>query len=128
MNYVEIPLDVPRRMRFTINAMAELEEYFGDQGMAQIFSPQRAGFKQVRALLWIGLKNGSKSQSTLSLEEAGDLIQEHWLEKGKTLADLFVYVMKAMKKANILPDEQEETAQPNPPKAAQETGQSGSNK
>jgi len=97
--HVEITLDKPRKIRYNVNAMCDLEEIFGGQGLASIFDEGKAGFTQLRALLYVGLKHGGDKKITI--EDTGSLIDNHVLIPQKPLEDVFEYVKQAMDKGGF---------------------------
>ena len=74
--YVDVELDRPRRLKYNMNALAELEDVLG-KPMTQ-FSAENVGIKELRALVWAGLLHESPD---LTLREAGDLIDLDHLEE-----------------------------------------------
>lgn len=86
---VEILLDKPRILRFTHNAMAEMEDEFGDSLLGEEFF-SNISVSKVRKLLRMALKHDIKD---LTLEEAGELM-EH--------ADSLTYVMQKVIEAYTL--------------------------
>lgn len=54
MSAVPVTLDVPRKIRFDMNALAELEDRYGSPQKA-FEALQNGSFKAVRFLLWAGL-------------------------------------------------------------------------
>lgn len=66
---VKVTLDKERTLRYTLNALAELEDALGvplsDMEGLQL------GMKQVRAFLWAGLIHEEKE---LTIEQVGDLV------------------------------------------------------
>ncbi len=82
MNYVNIELDKPRRIRFDINALSDAEEALG-MGLGALMQSQM-GIRVIRALLWAGLRWEDRG---LTLERTGTLIQQY-IESGDTLEDL----------------------------------------
>jgi hypothetical protein len=65
----------------------------------------------IRALMLIGLTHGGARFKGNQLEQemyVGDMIQEHWLEKGRTVNDLVQIVMDAFIDAGLLPKKDEE--------------------
>ena len=111
--YVEISLDKPRRLRYTINAMRELEKLFG-AGIGNIFDPQKVGLDHVVHLIWVGLKHGGDRR--LTVDETGDLLQEHFLDKGKELREVLDYALEGLRLAGLAPKaKEEEGSSENPP-------------
>ena len=76
MNYVNIELDRPRRIRFDTNALCDAEEALG-VGIGAMMN-QQMGFRAIRALLWAGLRWEDRG---LTLERTGRLMQQ-FLENG----------------------------------------------
>ena len=73
-----------RRLRYDINAAAEMEELMGGKSLLYVLgSPMAAGFSAIRVLLWGGLKHADKG---LTLQRVGLLMQEY-MEAGGNLAD-----------------------------------------
>ena len=67
--YVSIELDRPRKLRYTTNALAELEDVMGHP-VTQL-DGKKIGIKAMRALLWAGLLH---EMPDLTLKEAGELM------------------------------------------------------
>lgn len=115
MKKVTIPLDVERELKYSLNAIVELEERF-NAPVTELFKESRIGLGLIRAVVYIGLKHGGMKLASRSPEEAvGELIQEHWLGKGRTLNELVEVAMEAFKAAGVFSETQEEeTPQENP--------------
>lgn len=114
--YVDISLDKPRRLRYTINAIRELERHFG-KSFGQIFDPNQLGFEEITMLLTVGLKYGESEKRALTDIKVGELIQKKWLDNAKELGELTDYIIEAMQVAGIIKkkeedDEDEEEAKP----------------
>ena len=105
--YVDIPLDKARRLRFTINAIRELERHFGSS-FSNIFSSGNLGFDTIIMLLTVGLKYGETEKRALSDAKVGELVQEKWLENGKDMAELTDYIMEAMSASGIITREEDD--------------------
>jgi len=108
--YVDIPLDKSRRLRYTINAIRELERHFG-KTFGQIFDANNLGYEEIIMLLTIGLKYGESEKRPLNDTRVGELVQKKWLDNGKDLGELTDYVIEAMQAAGIIakkPDKEEE--------------------
>ncbi len=118
--HVEIPLDRPRKMRYTINSMRALEETFGT-GLQGIFN-ENMGLNQIVHLIYIGLKFGGGLEENSKEDNpffVGDLLQEHFLDKGKELKELMDYALDALRRANLIPrDTTTDKVQPAPDKVA----------
>ncbi|MBD1372497.1 hypothetical protein IC620_09020 [Hazenella sp. IB182357] len=65
--FVDIQLDKQRRLKFTMNALSELEDVMGKP----VTELGNVGMKELRALLWAGLIHQNPD---LTLQEAGDLM------------------------------------------------------
>lgn len=97
MRYVLIELDRPRRLRYDINALAELEDALGGS-LFEAFQQQRQmGVKFLRLLIWGGLRWEDRA---LTLVQAGDLLQLY-LENGKSLEDLIQVITKALELSGL---------------------------
>jgi hypothetical protein len=104
---ITVPLDEQREIKFTLNAMVELEERFG-AALPSIFEKKEIGFRLIVAMLRVGLKAGGTVFKGTEKEQeiaVGDLVQEHWFNEGRTLADLMDKVMEAFVEAGIFPRE-----------------------
>lgn len=88
---------VPKVIRFDLNAVADLEEYF-QMGFGQILSEQKVGFSTLRALYWAGLKWTMKG---LTISQAGVIVQEK-IEAGEEMQDLFKPVQKALEGSGLM--------------------------
>jgi hypothetical protein len=93
----EITIDKVRHLRYTANAIADIEEITGE-GLASLLSKNmKVGVRHARAFLWGGLKHEDRRLSTpRGLEIAGDMI-ETWYHNGGTLDSLYVEIFKALK-------------------------------
>ncbi len=112
MAHVTIPLDRVRTLRFSINAMRDLEKVFGKSIMT-IFS-ESPGIEEITHLVHVGLKHGGSRK--LSVDVVGDLLQEHFLDRGKGIQVIMEeYVLEAMKESGFLPaDEEDEEVKSKP--------------
>ncbi len=82
---VQVTLDRPRALRYSINAIAELERVLG-QPIGEIVGAMRAlSIMTIRAMVWAGLRH---ENSRLTLDGAGLLI-DTYLAGGGTLGDLY---------------------------------------
>lgn len=97
--YVEVQLDKPRRLRFDVNALADLEEKMG-VSFAMLLHPSRAGFSSYRGLIWAGLKWEDRG---LTLERAGNMLQTYFANGG-TEDQLTEWIDKALVAAKIIKD------------------------
>lgn len=68
---------IERTIRFTLNAMAELEERYGsvDEAFAQL---DKNSIKALRCILWAGLMH---EDSGLTEQQVGDLIDIQYLQE-----------------------------------------------
>ena len=123
--YVDISLDKPRRLRFTINAIRELERHFGTS-FSNIFDPENMGFEQIIMLLTVGLKYGETEKRPLNDTKVGDLVQRKWLDNGKELSDLSEFIIEGMRAAGIIAPKEEEEDNLDQPKAVKGPGDGGS--
>lgn len=104
MRFREINLDETRMLRFTVNAMRELEEQYGG-GLQNVFNEKNVGFKQLTTLLRVALKHGGNPRSwtaQLSDEKVGEMIQEHWIDADKPMNDLYTLVLETMNASGFL--------------------------
>lgn len=111
MKKIVVALDVEREIKYTINAMVDLENRFGGVPISAIFSASSIGITVIRALLLIGLTHGgAKFKGNPDEQEAivGNLIQEHWLEKGRSVQELVKIVMEGFVEAGLLPPSEED--------------------
>ncbi len=79
---------------FTINAVCDLEERTG-KGFAELISVE--GLTSLRALMWCGLIT---HQKTLTMAQAGDLIQEYL--KNNTVEDFTKTIGDAFEQAGFI--------------------------
>ena len=88
-----------RRLRYDINAAAEMEELMGGKSLLYVLgSPMAAGFSAIRVLLWGGLKHADKG---LTLQRVGLLMQEY-MEAGGNLGELAERIGEALKNSKII--------------------------
>lgn len=91
-----------RRLRYDINAAADMEELMGGKSLLYIMSnPIAAGFSAIRILLWGGLKHAEKG---LTPQRVGLMMQEY-MESGGKLEEVIGKISDAIKKSKILGDE-----------------------
>ena len=96
--YVDISLDKPRRVRFTINGVRELERHFG-RSFGSILTggdSRSMGFEEIVQMLTIGLKYGETEKRALTADKVGDILQKKWLDNDKELAEVVEILMEAM--------------------------------
>lgn len=95
--YVEFEVDGEvKQMRFDLNAVADLEEYFG-AGIMEIMNEKRVGFSTLRAFFWAGLKWRDRG---LTIERAGKMVNS-LIREGKTLPDLMKIVTEALDRSGL---------------------------
>lgn len=116
--YVDISLDKPRRVRFTINAIRELERHFGSS-FGNILSGGQSGmgFEEIVQMLTVGLKYGETEKRALTDTKVGDLLQKKWLDNDRELAEVVEVLMEAMQVAGIIAkkdDEDEDGSESDP--------------
>jgi len=88
-----------RRLKYDINAAAEMEELLGSRSLLFILgNPASAGFSVMRTLLWGGLKHAEKG---LTLQRVGLMMQEY-LEAGGSLEKLNEAIGQAVRRSGIL--------------------------
>ena len=68
--FVVVNLDRPRKIKYTINALATLEDIL-ERPVTELGS--NVGVRELRALLWAGLLH---EDANLTLEQAGNLMDE----------------------------------------------------
>ncbi len=92
-----ITLDKVRHLRYTANAIADIEEVLGEGLQSLLSSNKAAGVRHARAFLWGGLKHEDRRlQTPGGIERAGDLINT-WYENGGTLDSLYVRIFEALR-------------------------------
>ncbi len=96
MKTVPVELDKPRRLRFDINALADLEETLG-VGLGAMLQ-QHVGVRVLRAMLWAGLK---WEDPGLTLQRAGKLLQDY-LSGGGDLDTLAEKLIEALMASGLL--------------------------
>jgi hypothetical protein len=94
--YVHIELDKPRKLRLQHNDIADIEVLTG-KGFDALTEQQ--GFHAARILLAFGLR---WKDPAINPKKAGDLIQNHWLAKGRTLLDLTEVFRSALRASGII--------------------------
>ena len=91
-----------RKLRYDINAAADMEELMGGKSLLYVLSnPIAAGFFAIRILLWGGLKHAEKG---LTLQRVGLMMQEY-LENGGSIEKLAEKLGDAVRKSKILGEE-----------------------
>jgi hypothetical protein len=108
---VTIGLDVERELKFNINAVVELENRF-NKPFHQVMSQETVGIETLRTMAYIGLKHGGLKFKGKDIEEneamTGELLQEHWFAKKRTLSELMVLVGEALNEAGVFNTTEEE--------------------
>lgn len=105
--FVEIALDKPRKVRYSINAMREIEQNFGG-GFNVLFSDETMGYDHISTLLFFGLKHGDPNniKAIPTVNKLADVLQKHWFDAGKgDLADIVNIIVNAMKAGGIIPED-----------------------
>lgn len=97
LSSVTLKMDRLRRLRYGLNAMADLEEAM-NMGFIKVFDLDMSGFRVMRAMVWAGLHWEDRS---LTLERTGDLM-EQYLEDGGDWKELTSKVTEAMSQAGWL--------------------------
>ena len=98
MHEVEIVLDKPRKLRFDVNNIAEVEDHFR-AGIITLIQAERVGFSVLRHLVWAGLKWEDRK---LTPNEVGRLLHKQIVEHGATVGDLFSIVNEALVQSKVL--------------------------
>lgn len=94
--YVGITLDRERTFHYDLNALADLEAELGRSAI-EVFTPgAKIGFRELRALLWAGLRH---EDPELSVTAAGKLIGE---AVGKSFLEKFNHVVSLAMRALTL--------------------------
>lgn len=95
-----------RRLRFDMNALAELEGVLG-RSVAEVLSGdgQALGFASMRALMWAGLRHEDRG---ITLERAGQMMQSA-IESGMSLSDLLEKISEAITSCGVFGGSTEET-------------------
>lgn len=95
MDFIEFTLDGPRRLRFTANHIADMEDGpLRGLPFTRVLS-RGLGFSmaELRALLWTALR---PDDPKIRLEEAGDILQGY-LERGGSYLELAKAIQEAVK-------------------------------
>ncbi len=95
--WVDIELDKVRKIRFQHNDCADIEQATG-KSFAELLNGSQ--FHGTRLLLAYGLRWMDR---TMTPQRAGQLIQEHWIDKGKTFDDLGAVLIEALQASGMLP-------------------------
>jgi len=103
---VGIQLDKPRKLRYTFNSVADLEEKAGT-GIGALMSEEKIGFYTVRLLTWAGLKWQDKG---LTLERTGNMIQTYF-DNGGDFVTLMNFITVALQLSGILGKPTEEAVE-----------------
>jgi hypothetical protein len=83
--------DKPRRLRFDVNALSDLEEAMGT-GIVTLLQEENLGFRAMRNFLWAGLKWEDRG---LTKERVGNMMTKY-LEEDGDLASLMSVVSRAI--------------------------------
>jgi hypothetical protein len=92
MQSVEILLDRPRRLRFTMNALSDFEEH-ARTGIGKMLTEQ--SLAGLRLALWCGLKWEDR---TITPEKAGDILQRY-IDQFEGMESPLVYVYERVNQA-----------------------------
>ena len=94
---ITITLDKVRHLRYSANAIADIEEELG-AGLSVLLSPSTGiGVRHARAFLWGGLKHEDRRLTAPGgIEKTGDLIQE-WYDRGESLDTLYIRILEALR-------------------------------
>jgi hypothetical protein len=85
-----------RKLRYRHNDMADLEVLTGKRFDELLSGSQ---FHGIRVLLFYGLR---WQEPKMSISKAGDLIQDEWIAKGKTLDEMADVVLSALEAGGII--------------------------
>ncbi len=94
--WIDIDLDEIRKVRYQHNDAADIEVFTG-KGIGELISTTQ--FHAARVLLAFGLRWMDRKMTP---QRAGELIQKHWIEKGKTLDELADVLMEALIAGGIM--------------------------
>lgn len=97
--FVSIKLDKQRKLKFTFNALCELEDLLG-KGLPELEGNIR--FKDLRALVWAGLLHEFEEDAEWTPEKSGELI-----DKADGIKDVSDAVSEAIQIAMGVEDEVE---------------------
>jgi hypothetical protein len=115
--YVEVELDGKQKLvKFDLNSVCEIEEYFG-KGIMAMFREDQVGFNTIRILYYFGLKWKYRN---VTPQIVGQWLQER-MEDGANFEDLMKPVMTALEKSGVMgkvadedEDEIDEVTEENP--------------
>lgn len=97
-----------RRLRYDINAAAEMEELMGGKSLLYVMgNPMAAGFAAIRILLWGGLKHAEKG---LTLQRVGMMMQEY-MENGGSIEAVCEKIGAAIRKSKIMGEDKQADAE-----------------
>lgn len=98
LDYVEIELDRPRRMRFSFRDLRDLENRLGGIPFQEVLNRLQAmHLNTLVQTIHIGLRGEDPRMTVARVEE----IIEEYLGKGRPLADLLSAVAEAMELSGI---------------------------
>lgn len=118
--YIDVTFDKPRKLRFDVNALDDLERLLGGVALGEIFGLlARGSVHALKLAVWQGLRHEDRN---LTADKAGKLIQEYF-DKGGRMADLSDQVVDAIYASGILrrPEEDAPADAENPPEATAAT-------
>jgi len=108
MQETKITLDKTYDLRFDFNTLALYEEITGKSILITIQTGD-LGFFTVRNLIWAALvEQFNDNDRELSPKTTGDLIQDHWVQGGKTFKDLTILVLSAIRASGLIAKKTEE--------------------
>lgn len=82
---IDIVLDKPRRLRFDLPAVEDLERAYGDRPLCQLVQDiNNLGVTALKLALWAGLKHEDKSLTPSLVRK----MMTSYLDSGKPLSDL----------------------------------------
>lgn len=117
MDKINVTLDEVRELKFSINAMVELENRF-DKSVPELFAYGTPGVRTMVALVRIGLKYGGMKIPGKLIEDqevfVGDLVQQHWIDQGNPMKELMDRVQDALKEAGLIDKDAEDKEASNP--------------
>ena len=101
-NGVLIDLDKPRKLRFGLNAVCDLEDLVG-KPISEMFptkkeEQEKMRFTTIRAIIWAGLRHEDEA---ITPSIAGALIDDYCEKDGNDLASVMAIVMDAFKRSGL---------------------------
>lgn len=96
--YIDIDLDKPRKLRFDVNALDDLERALGEPLGRMIALIGQGSIRSLRLAVLFGLKHEDKN---LTADRVGNLIQD-WFDSGRELGDLNDLVIDAIYASGVV--------------------------